>query len=32
MSLDELEEAVNEITDKDWSWWPFLWLRPAKQA
>jgi hypothetical protein len=32
MSMDQLEAAVNEVSDKDWSWWPFLWLRPEKQA
>lgn len=26
--LDNLENAVNEVSDKDWSWYPFLWLRP----
>lgn len=25
---EALERAINEVTDKDWSWWPFLWLRP----
>ncbi|MBX3229857.1 MAG: hypothetical protein KIT84_05940 [Labilithrix sp.] len=30
MSLEHLENAVNEVSDKDWSWWPFLWLRPEK--
>ncbi len=30
MPLDALESVVNEISDKDRSWWPFLWLRPAK--
>src|SRR5262245_46931774 len=30
MSLDVFERAINEITDKDWSWWPFVWLRPHK--
>lgn len=30
MSMDELESAVNEVSDKDWAWWPFLWLRPEK--
>lgn len=30
MSMDRLEESVNEVSDKDWSWWPFLWLRPEK--
>ncbi len=32
MSMDHLEAVVNEVSDKDWSWWPFLWLRPAKEA
>jgi hypothetical protein len=32
MSLDLLEQAINEVTDKDWSWWPFLWLRPEKHV
>jgi len=27
---DLFERAINEISDKDWSWWPFLWLRPQK--
>lgn len=31
MQLDRLEAVVNEVSDKDWSWWPFLWLRPEKQ-
>ncbi len=26
--IDNLENAVNEVSDKDWSWYPFLWLRP----
>jgi hypothetical protein len=30
MELDGLEEAVNEVSDRDGSWWPFLWLRPHK--
>lgn len=30
MSLDAFEEAVNEISDTDWTWWPWLWLRPKK--
>lgn len=30
MEMESLEEAVNEITDKDWNWWPFLWLRPSQ--
>jgi hypothetical protein len=32
MELDALEDTVNEITDRDWSWWPFLWLRPEKHV
>jgi hypothetical protein len=32
MSLDAFEEAVTELADHDWAWWPFLWLRPAKHA
>jgi hypothetical protein len=32
MSLDAFEEAVTELADHDWTWWPFLWLRPAKHA
>jgi hypothetical protein len=28
--LDHLEKAINEVSDKDWSWYPFLWLRPKK--
>lgn len=28
--MDKLEAAVNDLSDKDWSWWPFLWLRPEK--
>lgn len=30
--MDHFEAAVNEVSDKDWSWWPFLWLRPEKEA
>ena len=30
--IDQLEQAVNDLSDKDWSWWPFLWLRPEKHA
>jgi hypothetical protein len=30
--MDALEETINEISDRDWSWWPFLWLRPEKHA
>ncbi len=28
--MNALERAVNEVSDKDWNWWPFLWLRPAQ--
>jgi len=28
--LDSLERAINDVSDQDWSWWPFLWLRPEK--
>ncbi len=31
MELDQLEDVVNEVSDRDWSWWPFLWLRPEKR-
>jgi hypothetical protein len=24
-----LEQALNDLSDKDSGWWPFLWLRPA---
>jgi hypothetical protein len=32
MEIDAVEEVINEISDRDWSWWPFLWLRPEKHA
>jgi hypothetical protein len=32
MSIDVLEAVVNHITDKDGTWWPFVWLRPAKHT
>lgn len=28
--MDKLEAAVNDVSDNNWSWWPFLWLRPEK--
>lgn len=28
--MEKLEAAVNDVSDNDWSWWPFLWLRPEK--
>jgi hypothetical protein len=31
-AIDHFENAINEISDKDWSWWPFLWLRPEKDV
>lgn len=30
--LDDLEEVVNGLADKDLSWWPFVWIRPARDA
>lgn len=30
MSFELIEDAVNEVSDRDASWWPFLWLRPRK--
>ena len=30
--MDRFEAVVNDVSDKDWSWWPFLWMRPAKEA
>jgi len=32
MRLDEIEETVNQISDRNGSWWPFLWLRPEKHV
>ncbi|MDB4946402.1 MAG: hypothetical protein JWP97_5936 [Labilithrix sp.] len=32
MSMDQLEAVVNEVSDKDWAWWPFLWMRPEKHG
>lgn len=26
------DDAVNELSDQDWAWWPFLWVRPEKHA
>lgn len=28
--MDNLEAAVNDLSDNDWSWGPFLGLRPGK--
>ena len=30
--IDQIEKTINEVSDKDWSWWPFLWLRPEPHA
>ncbi len=30
--LDRIEEFMNTLTDMDWGWWPFLFLRPAKDV
>ena len=32
MPLNQVEQAVNELSDKNWSWWPFLWMRPEKHV
>ena len=32
MGIDQLEDAINEVSDRNWSWWPFLWLRPEQDA
>lgn len=28
--MRKLEDAMNELTDMDWGWWPFLSLRPPR--
>ena len=28
--MDKLEKLMNWLSDMDWSWWPFLFLRPRK--
>ena len=30
--IDQLEKTINDVSDKDWSWWPFLWLRPEAHS
>ncbi len=30
--LDSIEEFMNWLTDMDGGWWPFLFLRPAKDV
>ena len=29
--IDKLEGLMNSLTDKDWGWWPLLFLRPKKE-
>jgi hypothetical protein len=28
--MKKIEDVMNNLTDSDMSWWPFLFLRPAK--
>ena len=28
--MDKLEDLMNSLTDRDWSWWPVLFLRPNR--
>lgn len=28
--MSKIEKIMNAISDVDWTWWPFLFLRPAK--
>ena len=28
--MHNIEEFMNNLTDKDWGWWPVLFLRPRK--
>lgn len=30
MSIEQLEDAINQVTDDNRSWWPFLWMRPEQ--
>lgn len=30
--LDRIEPCANWLTDLDWAWWPFLFLRPRRSA
>ena len=32
MRTDQIEDVVNEVSDRDWTWWPFLFLRPEKNV
>ena len=29
--FDQLERLANSILDEDWTWWPFLFLRPSRR-
>ena len=28
--MDTLEQIMNSLSDQDWGWWPFLFLRPEQ--
>jgi ABC-type uncharacterized transport system permease subunit len=28
--MRKIEDVANRLTDQDWGWWPFLFLRPQK--
>ena len=28
--MRKIEDTANRLTDMDWGWWPFLFLRPEK--
>jgi hypothetical protein len=28
--METVEDFMNGLSDKDWGWWPFLFLRPSK--
>jgi hypothetical protein len=30
MRLEDIEDAVNRMSDEDMEWWPFLFLRPSE--
>ena len=30
--MDTIEKLMNNLTDKDWGWWPVLFLRPTKDV
>ena len=29
--FDQLERLANSLLDKDWTWWPFVFLRPPRR-